>query len=328
MDGSGASSVTYSNVCTLSVQVYDSCARPADGEIVKLSSEMWGGGTANCFFGVTGQNGRYTTTLGDAQNYYLSLTGPLGNLSAGMIIDSASAAPGSSFFYCCTLSARLDSLVVLPDSGTPLDQYRLDVSYSAGHEALYGYDCYNSNGANEYALTSEPGTIDFFLTGHDQFEQYLQGQQFRAFVNDENTSSANHSLVLTEPGNHYAVFSNEEQADLTVFTDATVRLYKKATGIAETGSMPDHWTATGPSPFRGKLLLRLGARRPADLNVKLLDRAGRVVREFYVPTERQQQVVWDGTDRFGRGVSPGVYLCQVSGGGRSMTKPVVYLGAR
>jgi hypothetical protein len=319
---------TYSNVCTLAVQVYDSCARPADGEIVKLSSEMWGGGMANCFFGVTDPNGRYTTTLGDAQNYYLTLDGPLGYFSAGMIIDSADDTPGSSFFYACTLSARLDSLVILPDSGTPLNQYRLDVSYSAGHEALYGYDCYNSNGANEYTLVSSPGKVDFFLAGRDQFQEYLQGQQFRAFLNDENTSAANHSLVLTEPGNHYAVFSNEEQADLTVFTDATVRLYKKTTGIAEAGSMPDHWTVIGPTPFRGKLLLRLGARRPTDLSVKLLDRAGRVVRELAAPTGRQCQVVWDGTDRFGRGVSPGVYFCQVSCGGKSVTKPVVYLGAR
>ncbi len=319
---------TYSNCCTLTVQVYDSTARPADGEIVKLSSEAWGGGMADCFYGVTDHNGRYTTTLGDNQNYYLVLDGPLGYYSAGQIIDSADDTPGSSFFYACTLSARLDSLVILPDSGTPLNQYRLDVSYSAGHEALYGYDCHNSNGANEYAITSAPGTIDFFLTDHDQFEDYLQGQQFRAFVNDENTTAANHSLVLTEPGNHYAVFSNEEQDDITVFTDATVRLYKQGAGIAGPSAEAEQWAAIGPSPFRGRMVVRLAACRPADLNVKLLDRAGRVVRELAAPTDRQRQVVWDGTDRFGRGVSPGVYFCQVSGGGKSVTKPVVYLGAR
>ena len=125
---------TYSDVCTLTVQVYDSCLRPVDGEIVKLSSEAWDGGMINCFFGVTDRNGRYTTPLGDNQNYYLTLSGPLGDVSAGKIIDSASASPGSSFFYACTLSGRLDSLAIAADSGTPLDRYRMDVSYSAARE--------------------------------------------------------------------------------------------------------------------------------------------------------------------------------------------------
>jgi hypothetical protein len=319
---------TYSDVCTLAVQVYDSCLRPVDGEIVKLSSEGWGGGMANCFFGVTDRDGRYTTTLGDWQNYYLNITGPVGGVSAGKIIDSAQASPGSSFFYACTLSGRLDSLTIAADSGTPLDQYRLDVSYSAGHEALYGYDCYNSSGANEYALVSEPGRVDFFTAGHDQFDEYLQGRPFRAFVNDENTSSANHSLVLTESGSHYAVFSNEEQADITVFTDATVRLYKGGVGIAGPGAGADRWAAIGPSPFRDRLVVQPGARRLADLSVKLLDRAGRVVRRLTASAEGQHQVVWDGTDRAGRRVGPGVYFCQVTGGGRTVTKPVVYLGPR
>ncbi len=317
---------TYSNVCTLTVQVYDSCLRPVDGEIVKISSEGWGGGMANCFFGVTDRNGRYTTTLGDAQNYYLTLDGPLGYFAAGMVIDSASAAPGSSFFYACTLAGRLDSLAILPDSGEPLDRYRLDVSYSAGREVVYGYDCYNSNGANEYALVSEPGRIDFFLTGCGQFGEYLQGNQFRAFLVDENTSAANHSLVLSEPGSHYAVFSNEEHENIMVLTDATVRLYKRAAGIAGTGAESVRW-AIGPSPFRDRLVVQLGARSPADLSVKLLDRAGRVVHRFTAQAG-QQQFVWNGTDQAGRKVDPGVYFCQVSGGGNTTTKSVVYLGAR
>jgi hypothetical protein len=62
--------------------------------------------------------------------------------------------------------------------------------------------------------------------------------------------------------------------------------------------------------------------------VTVLDRAGRVVQRLAAPGEGQSQVVWDGTDRFSRGVSPGVYFCQVSGGGRTMTRSVVYLGAR
>ncbi len=321
---------TYSDVCSLTVQVYDSCLRPVDGEIVKLSSEAWGGGMATCFYGVTDRDGRYTTSLGDNQNYYLTLSGPLGDVSAGMVIDSAAASPGSNFFYPCTLAGRLDSLTITADSGTPLDQRRMDVSYSVGREVLYGYDCYNSGGANEYALVKTPGATDFFMTSQPEFASYLNGQPVRAFVNDENVAAANHSLVLSEPGNHYAVFSNEEQGDLMVLVDATVRLYGWNVGVAETpGTVPpERWASISASPFRDRMSVRLEANRPADTRVTLLDRAGRVVRRLATLGAGQCQVVWDGTDRFGRGVSPGVYFCQVSGGGRTVTRPVVYLGAR
>ena len=321
---------TYSDVCTLTVQVYDSCLRPADGEIVQISSEAWGGGMTACFYGVTDRNGRYTTPLGDNQNYYLTLNGPLGYVSAGMVIDSADAAPGSSFFYACTLAGRLDSLAITADGGTPLDRYRMDVSYSAGREVLYGTDCYNSNGANEYALVRTPGATDFFFATQPEFQSYLDGQPFRAFANDENTSAANHSLVLTEPCNHYAVFSNEEQGDLMVLVDATVRLYGRDVGVAEKpGSiLPERWASVSASPFRGHMLVRLGANRPRDASVTLLDRAGRVVRQLAVPGAGECEVAWDGTDRYGRSISPGVYFCRFSGGGSTMTEPVVYLGVR
>jgi len=320
---------TYSDVCTLTMQVFDSCLRPADGEIVQLSSEDWYGGMATCFYGVTGRDGRYTTTLGDNQNYYLSLNGPLGYFSAGMIIDSTAAVPGSSFFYACTLAGRLDSLAIAADSGTPLDRYRMDVSYSVGREVLYGNDCYNSNGSNVYALVTTPGATDFFIASQPELQSYLGGQPFRAFVNDENVAAANHSLVFSRPGNHYAVFSNEEQDDLMVLVDATVRLYGWNIGVTEKPGFvpPGRWASVGASPFR-RLSVRMEANHPADARVTMLDRAGRIARRLAAPGAGQCQVAWDGTDRLGRPVSPGVYFCQVSGGGRVLTRPVVYLGIR
>jgi len=107
-----------------------------------------------------------------------------------------------------------------------------------------------------------------------------------------------------------------------------VRLYKQGAGIAGPGAEAERWVTIGPSPFQDRLVVQLGARRPADASVRLLDRAGRVVRRLDAPVEGQCQVVWDGTDRAGRSVGPGVYFCQVSGGGRTATRPVVYLGAR
>ena len=318
---------TYSDCCTLTVEVRDSCLRPVDGSVIQLSSEAWGGGMANCFFGVTDRTGRYTTTLGDWQNYYLLISGPAGGSSAGKIIDSAQAAPGTHFFYACTLSGRLDSLVTLPDSGQPRSEHRMDVSYSAANEVVYGIDCYNSGGAHQYALAKSPGAVDFFITSGPEFASYCQGQPFRAFVSDENSSAASHSLVFARPGNHYAVFSNEEQGNLMVWADATVRLYRRSVGVAESPAnmSPERWASIGASPFRGVLTIRLSACRPADVSITLLDKVGRVVRQFGAEASA---VSWKGTDQFGRRVGPGIYFCRVSGGGNTMTTPVVYLGER
>jgi hypothetical protein len=321
---------TYSDVCSLTVQVYDSCLRPVDGEIVKLSSEDWYGGMANCFFGVTDRDGRYTTPLGDNQNYYLTLSGPAGGITVGKVIDSAAATPGSTFFYPCTLAGKLDSLAITPDSGTPLDEYRMDVSYSVAREVLYGYDCYNSSGYNEYALVSPAGATDFFMVSRPEFQNYLGGQPFKAFVNDENVSAADHSLVFSQPGNHYAVFSNEEQGDLMVLVDASVRLYGWNVAVAEPrGVLPiGQWASISGSPFRGQVAVRLEPNRPRDASLTLLDGSGRIIRRFAVPGAGPCRVVWDGTSQLGRSVSPGVYFCRSSGGGESRTVPIVYLGAR
>ncbi len=319
----------YSYVCTLTVDVRDSLCRPVDGAIIKISSEFWYGGIYDCFYGVTDRSGRYTTPLGDWQNYYLQVVSSLGAHSAGRVIDSADCAPGTHFFYPCTLSGTLDSLSIQPDSGTPLDRYRLDVSYSVGHEALYGYDCYNSSAANEYALVKTPGVTDFFIADQQSFDNYTAGQDFSAFEIDENTSQANHSLVLTETGNHYSVFSNEEQANVTAFLDATVRLYKRGVGIAEPqAGRPETWARLGPNPFQNQLEIRLGENRPKDARVRILDRTGRLVRTLVVPDGRTAcSMFWNGLDERGSPVRAGVYFLQLSSASTTETRPVVYLGA-
>ncbi|MBM3315382.1 hypothetical protein FJY71_06030, partial [candidate division WOR-3 bacterium] len=266
---------TYSDVCTLTVAVADSTGRPADGVIVKISSEDWYGGMADCFYGLTDRSGRYTTTLGDWQNYYLVLAGPLGGTAAGRIIDSADCVPGAHFFYACTLAGRLDSLAAVPDSAVPADRFRLDVSFSAVRESYYGQDCYNANGANQCILVSMPGAVDFFLSDEDGFQAYLAGGQFGAFAADENALSANHSLVLPECGRFYAVLSNEEQANISALVDATVRLYKREVGVEETVSAERGTLNPGPTVVRGILYLAGSAFRCSS--AALLNSAGRVV---------------------------------------------------
>ncbi len=321
---------TYSDACTLTVDVRDATGRPVDGAIVKILSEGWHSTQfINCFFGVTDRSGRYTTTLGDWQNYHLRVVSTLGSHSGGQIIDSAACEPWVHFFYGCTLDGNLDSLVIQPDSGTPLDVHRLDVSFDVGHEVVYGHDCWNSSGANEYALVKTPGAIDFFIARQEEFDRYAAGQAFSAFETGENASAGNYSLVLPGAGNYYAVLSNEEQEKLTAFCDVTARLYKRGVGIAGPGEPAGPQTCLNvePNPFHEQLKIRLGAGRGRAFRIRILDRTGRLVRELDVPVQSGTGVtVWDGRDETGSPVSPGVYFCHAGGHGWNLTRPVVFLG--
>ncbi|MEO0069000.1 MAG: transglutaminase domain-containing protein [candidate division WOR-3 bacterium] len=316
---------TYSDVCTLTVEVRDSTLRPVDGAIIKISSEFWYGGIYECFYGVTDRSGRYTTPLGDWQNYYLVVVSPLGVHSAGRIIDSAECVPGTHFFYACTLSGRLDSLRIVPDSGTPINHYRLDVTYTVNRESYYGIDCYNSGGAQYYALIKTPGAIDFFLTSQAGFNDYLAGKEFRAFKSDENTFQASHSHILTGQGNHYLVFSNEEQDNLTAFLDVTVKLYKWGIGIAETkpSLSKGNWFNITPNPGRKALRIRLLPEIGYKVKLRIMDVTGKVV---WSSTVAGSEIIWEGRDAAGRLVPPNVYFVEVSGKGGRSCQSIIWLG--
>jgi hypothetical protein len=265
---------TYSDVCTLTVDVFDPVGRPVDGAVVKFSSEFWYGGIYDCFYGLTDRSGRYTTTLGDWQNYYFAVTSPLGGRAAGRIIDSVNCAPGTHFFYACTLAGRRDSLVVVPDSAAPADRYRLDVSFSAGREAYYGQDCYNANGANEYILVSGSGAIDCFIADEAGFGEYLAGGPFDAYASDEDAGSGSHSLVLPDCGRFYAVLSNEEQVNLSVLVDVNAKLYRRGTGVEEVANGVRRG-ANGPTVVRG--VLNLSSTFDCRFPIALRDISGRNV---------------------------------------------------
>ncbi len=313
---------TYSDVCTLTVEARDSDARLVDGAIVRLQSEGWRTTEIyNCFFGVTLRNGRYTTTLGDWQNYYLSISSELGGHQAGRIIDSADAAPGTHFFYACTLGGKLDSLVVSPDSCTPQDHYRIDVTFDVLREAVHGYDCWNSGGSNEYTLVCSTGAVDFFILDQQGFEDYVSAQPFEAFMHSEDARSGAQSFVLPEDADHYVVLSNEEQAAGTELVDVMVKLYRQGTGIAEPKRLPDpeSWVRIRSNPFRSRLSMELNPARPADFEITIIDRAGRIVEHLW-PGPETRAVSWN------PGANPtGIYFVRISGNGSSKTVPVVFM---
>lgn len=91
----------YSNSCTLTVDLYAPDGKPVDNAAVEIQSEGWKTiMRIKGFSGVTDRNGRFTTTLGEEQNYYIRAW-----WEDAEDIDSASALAGAHFYRSCTLSS-------------------------------------------------------------------------------------------------------------------------------------------------------------------------------------------------------------------------------
>ncbi len=67
-----------------------------------------------------------------------------------------------------------------------------------------------------------------------------------------------------------------------------------------------------PNPFRDKLSIRYQIQNNTEIKLKLYDVSGRLVKQFNHLTNCPfNQIVWNGTDEYGRKVSPGVYFLRV-----------------
>jgi hypothetical protein len=87
-----------------------------------------------------------------------------------------------------------------------------------------------------------------------------------------------------------------------------------------------------PNPFSGETTLRFSvsaAASGAPSEVAVYDVAGRMIRSLgqCAAGAAEQSVAWDGTDRLGRPVGPGIYLLRVTAGGTSASRKVVKTSA-
>ena len=85
-----------------------------------------------------------------------------------------------------------------------------------------------------------------------------------------------------------------------------------------TGQLPDKMSLFAyPNPFNSSVKIRLlNADLQADQKVAIYDVTGRQVRNITMP-ERAGEVVWDGKDDSGQGVSSGVYFAMLTDGNSS-----------
>jgi hypothetical protein len=324
MDGYQWSDVErYSKSCTLSVIVQDRNGEPVDGALVKLFSEMWPQSPSilyQCFNGATNQYGVFTTTLGDHQNYYVSIESPMGYTSAEMIIDSTEAIPGRHIYWVRNLDGEMPKLSVSPDSlpDNPKQDYMVEVIYRLVDQTVYGIDCYNDYGNNQWAYKLYPGVVDFFLTDEANFDRFLGDMEFDSYKIFRKLDRGFTWLVLPTNEDYFCVFSNAEHLNLAQSLNVTVNLYRN-TNIGIAADKPirrraDPKLVASPNPFRASSSILIGGVRGADSELEIHDAAGRLVRRLPVPgTEDSVVLEWDGNDSNGRSLPDGIYFLGLSG---------------
>ncbi|MEZ4653755.1 MAG: FlgD immunoglobulin-like domain containing protein [Candidatus Eisenbacteria bacterium] len=71
-----------------------------------------------------------------------------------------------------------------------------------------------------------------------------------------------------------------------------------------------------PNPTASSTDLRFSLAEPSDISIRIVDAAGRVIRDFESGSypAGEHGVVWDGRDSFGRDVPPGIYFSRIAAG--------------
>jgi flagellar hook assembly protein FlgD len=78
-----------------------------------------------------------------------------------------------------------------------------------------------------------------------------------------------------------------------------------------------------PNPFIHKTVIQFVVVETPDMvSLQIHDLTGRVVQAFDLTNHQSpfNQITWDGTDRHGKDVAPGIYFCKLRAGEHTITK--------
>jgi Tol biopolymer transport system component len=81
-----------------------------------------------------------------------------------------------------------------------------------------------------------------------------------------------------------------------------------------------------PNPFSSSTAISYQINKQLDVSIKIYDILGRIVKVFLMGTHGigAHGIVWDGTDNFGKKVTPGIYFYQMRAGDETLVKKMVF----
>ncbi len=310
---------TYTEVCTLNVNVTDSNGQPVDGARIKINSEpcvSWGA-TA----GWTDANGDKRFLLGDSRTYTARVESSIGNYP-GTGMETVIVNSGAGFFYNWNISLPgtipfLDVSAATPP-GEPADDYRLVIEYDLPSEILYGENLDNDN---YFSKSYTPGQIDFFICDLDNFNLYISEQSFEAFEIHQYSSGNMIDFTLPTSESFFAVFSNENKIVMTEEINAIVKLYHNFPSDIPDNEIKKLYPRLAlypnyPNPFNPETNITFYLSQAGNTELDIYDVKGRKVKTLInrFQSAGEHSMIWNSRDDSGGSVSSGIYFFRLKSG--------------
>jgi len=317
---------TYSQVCTLTVEVTDSLGVPVDNARVSIASEQYYSPYAvtRGTWGVTDQSGAIDFLLGNNQNYYVSIASPLGNYPASGWADLiTNSVAGEHYSFGWTTPSPVPSLQMTEGEPGSMSKYVIEVEYDLPYDLQADRDFY-ANPRNEYAFPLEDGHLPFFIVNRDNLEAYMAGEPFEAFEIAEGLTSNHVVFFLANSEDFFVVFSGKEHVGFATLADVNVTLWEHdGTGAPGSGA-PGAFFEISPNPSAGILRLDFAAPAPGPATMTVYDLSGRAVaRESWTIEEAGEGTVeWAAVDASGGPLASGAYLVRFTAPGMDSVRRI------
>lgn len=218
---------------TLTVTVYDANHYPVDGALVVLSSE-WDALPIllmNASHGHTDADGKIVFTVGDARNYYVSVTTPWGRYPASnsaLVVENSVG--GMDYTWSPPDFGGAVPRLDVTDLGSPsgLDDYLVEAEFSVVEGYVHGEAF---SGGIDYCK-GWAGDVDSFVVDAANWSTFTSGGAFDAWEVALDDGGRELPFLPPVADDYYVVWSNRASMDMAHVVDGTVRLYEN------TGAVP------------------------------------------------------------------------------------------
>jgi len=243
---------------TLEFEVTDADGTPVDGAIIFIYGtwEVYGYPNEWAWAGevVTDLDGRASTLVGEYNPYGYSIYTPIGDEPGGnyLKVGIDETLPNEVYLIADgvdgTMPPRPEASVVEPDDATVALSFGFEVeSYRVAADGAY---------TGSFSLEHDGGRLDAFVVDADNYERFLDDEEFEAWAVEQDASSADVTVDVPHSDDWTLVLSNRDTLASTMVGSLTV-------SVAPAGDVT--WIGDEPAPIETRLRIPPGEHLAIEL---------------------------------------------------------------
>ena len=303
---------------TLTVHVLDSEDRPIDGARIVLG--IMDGTVRSDMVGFTDCDGDCTFVVGDARDYFMHVSTPLGDYPTdpeefALLVEDMP--DGGAYVFDAPIEGTLSwpayTGVDVPADDT--DDYRFAVQYEVVQQIISGiatWDDIDDLGTRPlfYKETGAGGTVNWFAGTSTDFMFYQLPFDFNSFLTQYRQPSGSSEFNVPTGGSWVAWLDNSCAIANPKQIDATLQVWHWGINDAgdEAAPAPAQQLTAYPNPFNPETTLSFALARPGEVTLEIFNiRGQRVATLLHEHREAgTHSVTWQAG-----GTASGVYLARV-----------------